>query len=498
MVTGSMNLVQVISSAKAQLMEPLLGDGLRSKAARGGVWLGSASFAEQLLRFARNMLLARLLLPGAFGEMAIVSASASLVTSFTDVGLWPAIIHNPRGAEPEYLNAAWWMGAARALFIYLLIFLFAPRVALFYGNLQLAPLLRVALLSQIFDGILSPRSKLAQKQMKLFRWAVISNGGAIIGVASTIVLSLITRSVWALAIGFAAENACRCLLSYIVYPGLPSLRMDRQACLEIMRFSRGTLGLSFLNLLFTRTDIFVLGMLYSPSELGLYSLAITLAQTPCTFLVQILTQTLMPAFSHVQADHDRVNRILNEINSWLILCGVPAVATVWLCSPSLLTVVYGHRYGAAAAADALCLAGIVALLNTFNTQLTNIFYATGRPGLHLRAVAASAVVMVVAVYPACRFFGLAGGQAAALLAIMTSYLLQIERARHVIGLQFSQYARALGPSLLAALMVLVAGRAAHLLGLVSNPTANIVLSVCIYLFACLCAVAWQLRRNRLV
>ena len=46
----------------------------------------------------------------------------------------------------------------------------------------------------------------------------------------------------------------------------------------------------------------------------------------------------------------------------------------------------------------------------------------GRPGLHRRAVAASAVVMLIAIYPACKLLGVVGGQVAALLAIIVSYL----------------------------------------------------------------------------
>jgi len=77
--------------------DDLWGDALRAKAMRGGAWLGMGSVAEQALRFARNMLLARILAPGAFGTMAIVLSSASLVDVLTDVGMTAGIIQSPRG-----------------------------------------------------------------------------------------------------------------------------------------------------------------------------------------------------------------------------------------------------------------------------------------------------------------------------------------------------------------------------------------------------------------
>ena len=114
----------------------LRGEGLRAKAARGGAWLGSGSFAEQVSRFARNIFLARLLAPSAFGAMAIVLSSSSLIASFSDVGVLPAIVQNPRGGDRVYLNAAWWLGMARALFIYVTIFAASPWISRFYGNAE--------------------------------------------------------------------------------------------------------------------------------------------------------------------------------------------------------------------------------------------------------------------------------------------------------------------------------------------------------------------------
>ena len=271
------------------------------------------------------MLLTRLLAPSAFGAMAIVMSSASIVGTLTEVGLRAAVVQNPRGGEKAYVNAGWWMGMGRSISMYLIIFAMAPWVARFYGNAELSALLRVALLGTLFDGAMSPRSILLQKELKFGRWMTISNIGAICGVITTVILSFVLRDVWALAIGYCSENVFRCLLSYILCPGLPSLGWDRHAARDLFKFSRAAFGLSFLNLIFSRTDIFVLGKLYSPTDFGLYMMAVALVNTPSTFLTTMLAQTLFPAFAHVQDDEERLNRMLIEVTSWLILLGLPIV-----------------------------------------------------------------------------------------------------------------------------------------------------------------------------
>jgi O-antigen/teichoic acid export membrane protein len=478
-----MDLRRNYERGKAAISGLRRSDALRAKAMRGGAWLGAGSVAEQAFRFARNMILTRLLAPSAFGTIAIVMSSSAIVGALTEVGVKQAVIQNPRGAEKAYLNAGWWMGMWRAICMYLIIFAMAPWVAHFYGVAELSALLRVALLSTLFDGAMSPRSILAQKELRFGRWMAISNGGGICGVILTVALSFVMRDVWALAIGFSSENVFRCLLSYIFYPGLPSLRWDRHALRDLYAFSKQAVGLSFLNLIFSRTDIFVLGKLYSTTALGLYTMGVALVQTPSTFVTTMMAQALFPAIARVQEDKERVNRILIEATSWLILLGLPAVVVIYLCGHSLLMVVYGARY--VAAAGPLAVASTAVFLNVLNAAITCVFTAVGRPGLHRRAVASSAVIMLITIYPFCKLMGVVGGQVAALLAIIVSYFLQVMRMRGLTGLDLTRYTRGFVPAAFISAAILVAGLGARFLGVETRPVTNIALGAC----ACLVAYA---------
>lgn len=479
----------IYDRAKQVVETLLLGDGLRAKAVRGGVWLGGGSTAEQASRFARNMVLARLLAPSAFGTMAVVMSCSSLLGSLTDVGLKAAIIQNPRGEEHPYLNAFWWLGMARAICMYAVILAMAPSISRFYGNPDLSALMRVVLLGALLDGAMSPRSILPQRQMNFRRWAAITNGGAICGVILTVALSFVIRDVWALAIGSCSENAFRCLMSYVLCPGLPRFELDRGAAGELLRFSRGVVGLSLLNIIFARADIFVLAKLYAPAQLGLYTMAVSLVLTPSSFVVVAVSQTLLPAFSRVQENKERVNRILVEVTIWLIGLGLPAVAAICVCGRSLLTLVYGARYGAVAMP--LALASCVACVSALNAVLTVAFYGRGCPALHRRAVAAMAAVMLAAIYPAARWMGLAGAQGAALCAIVVGYFLQLARMRSLTDLNLLRYARSFRPPLLLSAGVVTVYLGARWFGLTASPQASITVAVA----ACMVAYGIYLRTS---
>lgn len=456
-------------------------EGLKSTVFRGGAWLGAGSFLEQGIRFGRNMLLTRLLAPEAFGTMAIVLSATTLIQVLAEVGAREALIQSPRGTEEGHVGAAWWMSVSRSVSIYFVIFLAAPFISKFYGNIELAALARVATLSIVFDGLLSPRAIIAQKQMKFSKWATINNGGGMLGVLTTILLSYFLRDVWALAIGYCSENAARCILSYIVCPYRPRFSLDLSALRDLWRFSRGLFGLALLNLVFTRTDIFVLAKLFSPAKLGLYSMAIYLVQTPTVFLAAILSQTLLPALSRIQNDHGRMNRILLQVTSATVMLGLPALVFVAFCGRSLLTLVYGQRYSLAAMA--LVLAACASFLNILNVQLTLMFYAKGLPGLHRRSVAAMAVVVVVLIYPLSKGFGLWGGQLACLIAVVVGYLLQVERIRKVTGLRLAEYWKTFLVPAVASLVIVVIWFATGSIGALAQPAPNLIIGV----LACLLA-----------
>jgi lipopolysaccharide exporter len=467
------NLIRQFSARiKRETESIFLGGSLKARVFRGGASLGTASVVEQAVRFGRNMVVARLLAPNAFGTMAILLSASSLLHTLTDIGVREAIIQNQRGTEREYVNSAFLLSFLRALGLACLLFIAAPWIAQFYGNPELTVLLRFASLTLVFDGATSPRVCIAIKNLKFYRLAVINHGGGICGVILTVVLSYFIRDIWALVLGLVAESLFRVVFSYILYPYIPSLVWDRDSVKSLLSFSKGLFGLSFLNLIFSRTDIFVMAKLYPATQLGLYTMAIYLAQAPASFLMNTLGQTLLPTISSLQEDEQRVNRIIIKVSSFLVFLGLPALTFVYFCGKSLLTLAYGSRYSSAT--HALTVASLAAVLNLLNGQLTTVFYAKGMPRLHRRSVALMAIIMIVMIYPCAKFMGLVGGQVACLIAVAVGYIFQLERVHRITGLNLRQYARPMVFSAVLSLGVVAVCLSAKLFTVPLQPFANIV------------------------
>ncbi|HEY3974201.1 MAG TPA: oligosaccharide flippase family protein [Candidatus Sulfotelmatobacter sp.] len=464
----------------------LTGKSLKAKALRGGAWLGSSSLAEQAARFVRNLILVRLLAPSAFGTVAIVLSTGLVLQAFTEVGVREALVQNRRGAENEFVNAAWWMAFIRSLLVWTTLSLAAPLVARFYGNPELTPLLRIAVLGLVLEGAMSARAYVAIKDMKFSRWALISNGGGILGVVLTVVLSFVIRDVWALVIGTVSESAARCVLSYAVCPWLPSLHVDRKSLKDLFEYSKGVFGVPLLSLIFLRTDVFVLGKLLSAARLGLYTMGIAAGQVPVVFVSNLLYQISLSTLSQIQEDKARTNRVIIRITSLVAAVGAPALAFAYFCAGPVLTIIYGRPY--AVTAGPLFVALCAALISLANTQITGVFYAWGMPGLHRRCVAAMAITMIVLVYPFSMWLGPLGAQLASLISITVGFGLQLERIHHVTGLGLSEYAISIARSAVPSAAVVVVCLAARLLSWPTNPLRSIAIGAvgCLVAYALVC------------
>lgn len=434
-------------------------DSLINKVLAGSVWLGIGSGFEQGLRFLRNIILVRILAPEIFGTMAIVLAIKMGIETISEVGVKKAIIQHAQGDERTYLNGAWFLAFGRAIWLFLLAYISAPWVAHFYSNPELTPLIKVTFLSVVFDGVISSRAYVAVKQMKFKQWAIIFNGGGAIGVLTTLLLAFFHQNVWALVIGIIAESAARCFFSYIIFPFYPQFKFNKQYTKDLFKFTRGVFGLGFFYFIYMRADIFVLGKFCSPVELGLYTMAISLAQIPFQFITALMDQMAMPVFSEMQSQKERINRAIVKVTSIIAYLCFPMLFFVVVHGKEVLTLVYGSPYAKVAAPFALIFASW--LFRFCSIPLAQLYFALGHPELHRLFTAIRTIAIICLIYPAVKWFGLVGAASAGLVSMLIGYIFQLVRLKEITQLDLKKYGAIFLKAISISLCVLITWALTH-------------------------------------
>ncbi|MBN1442303.1 MAG: oligosaccharide flippase family protein [Planctomycetes bacterium] len=428
----------LLRSLRAKTLDFVASERLGARCARGGAALAAGTVVERAARLARNMILARLLAPEHFGLMALVTASSHFFEAMTEAGVRYAVVQNKRGDTEEFLNAAWWFNTVRGLLLFLIGLALAPAIAVFYEEPLLTAPLRVAFLTLLLTGAINPRLYVLQKQLQFGKYVAVVQGSGLAATIVTLVIAIFVRNVWALVVGLVAGTAIQCAASMLLCPFRPSFRLERDSARELLRFARGIFGLPLLTFLVVQADVFVLGKVCTKEVLGMYSLALVLAQTPVMIYSQVAQPLIVPVLSGFQDDRARLRTSLFQLTRAMLFFGAPLAVVLAVLGGPILTLVYGEAYAAMAVPFGILSAYM--LVYAAGTAVASTYVAVGKPELHRRFTLIRAVLVAAFLYPAARQFGPAGAAACLLACLTIASFFQLPVLRKVIGLEPGRYA----------------------------------------------------------
>lgn len=445
--------MNLINKTFVTITDKIKGNSLKARSSRGAMVLTGATFIERFMRLVRNMILARILAPDAFGTIAMVIVASSIFETLSDVGVRQSVIQNTRGADANYLNVAWWFQSLRGFGLYGIGLLVAPWISRFYDMPELLSLLRVAFIVMVFNGLVSPRVYVLEKKFQFAKFVFLTLGTGVLGTLLTIGLTFYLKNVWALVIGLVAGSALYCLLSFVLCPFRPRLSIDKECLSELLKFARGMLGLSLLSVIIMQMPVIVLGKVVSGEELGMYYLAFQLAGQPAQLFGRIIGTVLLPAFAEKQDDKESIYRAMLAIVRTTAVFGIPLLAFLIICARPTLSLVYGSQYAKVAVPfSLLCVWG---LLCTQAVIIASILIGVGLPHLHRRAVALRGLILISLIYPSIVFWGLSGAAMAVVVAYSVGLIVPFIWMRRLINLKFNEYALNWLPGLGISLIVVV-------------------------------------------
>jgi len=466
------NLAASLHNVFSQIYSRTRGQNLKALCARSSIALGLGAIAGQGARFIRNIILARILAREEFGLVAIAFAATMVLDALAEVGVKQSVIQNKRGADPDYLNVAWWFQAARGLGLFAIGSLAAPWISSFYEKPELLNLLRVSFVAILLRALASPRAYVLEKEFK-FGWAAfLTHGSAVVGTIVAVSLAFVVRNVWALVIGYVAEAAIFCLVSYIYVPFRPRFGLDRQCLWEVVRFARGMFGLPILVAITFQIDIAVLGKTVTSEQLGLYYMAVGLAQMPITAYSTVIGPVLLPAFAQKQEDKKSLVSGVIRTTQWTALLTIPLVALLACCPSEILSIAYGNKFIAATIPFGILCLQVIA--RNESVILSTVYFALGQPDLNRRFAILRAAIIVGLIYPSIVLFGLAGAAGVVVLGNFVPLLFQAFWCRRIIDLKFGRYVRSYIPGLLSALPVILTAGLLKLLQIKSSAVILVV------------------------
>lgn len=256
---------------------------LESRALRATLWTIISYGATQCLRVANSLILTRLLLPQAFGEMTLVITIIVGMGMLSDIGLEPSVIQSKRGDEETFLNTAWSLQAVRGGILWSVALLLAWPAARFYHDPRLVYVLPVLAMSTLITGLNSTNLLSLSRHMGIRRLFAIDFSTQVIALVVTVGWALHSATVWALVAGNVIGNIYKVAVSHQqkLVPGVRNRFCWDASCVsEIIHFGKWIFLATAFWFFALNADKLILGKLVSLSTLGVYGIAFQISDVP--------------------------------------------------------------------------------------------------------------------------------------------------------------------------------------------------------------------------
>ncbi len=218
---------------------------------------------------------------------------------------------------------------------------------------------------------------------------------AVLSAGCTVGALLLQRTAFAAVLGWAIGQCLSALLAGIqMREHWSRLSFDRTLRPQVgftLRFGLQIALVNAVSMLNYRADVFLVERYSGYASLGIYSIAVALAET-LWFFSSAISLSIYGRLGHL--DHDEAAALAAKAVRHTILITAPAMLALFLAAPYVIPWLYGRDFAPAARAMQILLPGVAAysLASALSAYFTNHL---GRPRMPLLLASMSLVINVV-------------------------------------------------------------------------------------------------------
>lgn len=444
-----------------RLWEP--GDTLSQRVVRGGFWVFTLNVTNRLFQIVRTIVLARVLAPSDFGLMGIALLAMSTLDTFSRTGFQSALIQR-KGNTEGYLDTAWTVSALRGVFLFVVLYLAAPYVALFFDTPAATPIMRVMGISMLLKGLTNIGVVYFRKELEFNKQFVYQLSGTIADWAVAVTAALLLRSVWALAFGLLAGDLVRLVISYGIHPYRPKVEFEPGRVSSLFSYGRWILLSNILIFVGGHGDDVAVGRVIGASALGLYQMAYRISQLAVTETTYVIARTAFPAYSKLQDESATLRRAYFRIASFSAILSMPLAAGIAMLGTDFTEIFLGEEW--LPMAPALIMLAIAALVKSIVSTGTPLFLGSGNPKFEFQVQLVRALTIVALVFPFSTKWGISGAGFAVVLSSLSMLTVFYLNTKNQLRLTLGDLASVFAPPFVSSLAM--AG-AIHLFRFLTKP-----------------------------
>lgn len=293
-----------------------------------------------------SIILARILLPEAYGILALVTVFVNLATVVVETGFGSSIIQK-KDIQRQEIDIIFTFNLLISLLLFLILWLCAPLIASFYDNYDptlLICVIRIYALILPIGSVSSIQSAVIYRNMQFKKFFVV-NILVIIGSSAVgIVAACMGAGVWALIFQQLSAKVFLLIALLFAVSWKPRLNFRFRKAMSMFRFGGNILFNRLLNMLYNQTSSLVIGKQYTSEMLAFYSKGNTFPSMIATNTDYALQKVMFSAYSKVQDDLTKVRELMRKTIRISTFVLSPLMFGMLACSENFVRVVLTDKW----------------------------------------------------------------------------------------------------------------------------------------------------------
>lgn len=354
---------------------------LKKKAVSGLIWTFTQQFSVQAINVVIGIVLARVLTPGIFGLIGMLTVFIAIGTSLMDSGMTSSLIRTNDATQNDY-STVFFVNLIFSVLLYCILYACAPLIADFYHQPILSPITRVYTLSFIIRAFVGVQTTKLTKEMRFKEQMFMQIPSTIAGGLLGVFLAYKGYGVWSLVWMNLAQSSLFTIQHWIFSGWTPSLIIDRSRLKYHLHFGYKLTISGLIDAVYANIYRIVIGRYFSASDVGYYSQARNLQMLPINNISNALNKVTYPLFASVKNDNVKLKeayrKLLHQVIFWVAPMMLLAIV---VAKPLFILLLTDKWLPAVPFFQLLCLSGILYPFHTYNLNILNV---KGRSDLFLK------------------------------------------------------------------------------------------------------------------
>lgn len=300
-------------------------------------------FATKGIGLIIGIILARLLDPEHFGQLAILMVFINLSITIIEGGLNAALIQKKDADEIDF-SVVFYISLAISILIVLVLFFAAPYIASFYGEPEIIWPLRVYSFVLIIGSFNSVQVAKMQKEMRFRATMFINLIATILAGALGLVLAFLNFGLWALVIYNFSYIVFVTLIMMFVVKWFPKPCFSFERAKTLFGFGWKMLLSGVIYSLYGDIRSLIIGKRFDVDSLGYYDKGKQYPEVIAVALDQSIRSVMFPAMSIEQDNKERVRGMMKKFLTLGTFLIAPLMVGIALVAEPFVVVVLTEKW----------------------------------------------------------------------------------------------------------------------------------------------------------